>query len=183
VTAALGPAPAGEYFVRTHCTDDWSADSFAAATRQRAAQPAPGGTEDRRRTQEGQMSAPNDQFPRDTSGLPAATTSAIVELARGPRFQLRIAPVTKQLGDATLRMLAYNGSIPGPTVELHTRGSALLGWVKGDAEYIAGQIAEHAATANGVADTGAAAEFELRVGQGAVHEQPSEAPPAAWRAR
>src|SRR4051794_3743208 len=64
------------------------------------------------------MSAPTDQFPRDTSGLPAATTSEIVELSRGQRFQLRIAPVTKQLGDATVRMLAYNGSIPGPTLRV-----------------------------------------------------------------
>jgi FtsP/CotA-like multicopper oxidase with cupredoxin domain len=64
------------------------------------------------------MSAPTDQFPRDTSGLPAATTAEIVELARGQRFQLRIAPVTKQLGDATVRMLAYNGSIPGPTLKV-----------------------------------------------------------------
>src|SRR3954464_6107523 len=64
------------------------------------------------------MPAPTDQFPRDTSGLPAATTSEIVELARGQRFQLRIAPVTKQLGDATVRMLAYNGSIPGPTLRV-----------------------------------------------------------------
>ena len=64
------------------------------------------------------MSAPTDQFPRDTSGLPAATTSEIVELSRGQHFQLRIAPVTKQLGDATVRMLAYNGSIPGPTLKV-----------------------------------------------------------------
>src|SRR4051812_4763101 len=65
------------------------------------------------------MSAPTDQFPRETSGLPAATTSEIVQLSRGQRFQLRIAPVTKQLGDATVRMLAYNGSIPGPTLRVH----------------------------------------------------------------
>src|SRR4051812_18739319 len=64
------------------------------------------------------MSAPTDQFPRETSGLPAATTSEIVELSRGQRFQLRIAPVSKQLGDATVRMLAYNGSIPGPTLKV-----------------------------------------------------------------
>ena len=64
------------------------------------------------------MSAPTDQFPRDTSGLPAATPAELVELAKGQRFQLRIAPVTKQLGDATVRMLAYNGSIPGPTLKV-----------------------------------------------------------------
>jgi FtsP/CotA-like multicopper oxidase with cupredoxin domain len=68
--------------------------------------------------QEGKMSAPTDQFPRDTSGLPAATSAELVELARGQRFQLRIAPVTKQLGDASVRMLAYNGSIPGPTLKV-----------------------------------------------------------------
>src|SRR4051812_35849039 len=66
----------------------------------------------------GSMSAPTDQFSRDTSGLPAATTSEVVELARGQRFELRIAPVTKRLGDATVRMLAYNGSIPGPTLRV-----------------------------------------------------------------
>jgi putative flavoprotein involved in K+ transport len=35
---------------------------------------------------------------------------------------------------------------------LHTRGSALLGWVKDDASYIAGRIAEHAATRHGAAE-------------------------------
>src|SRR5262245_1057792 len=68
--------------------------------------------------QEGQMSAPTDQFPRDTSGLPAATPAELVELAEDQRFQLRIAPVIKQIGDATVRMLAYNGSIPGPTLKV-----------------------------------------------------------------
>src|SRR3954463_4171338 len=66
----------------------------------------------------GSMSAPTDQFSRDTSGLPAATTSDFVELAKGQRFRLRIAPVTKQLGGASVRMLAYNGSIPGPTLKV-----------------------------------------------------------------
>jgi FtsP/CotA-like multicopper oxidase with cupredoxin domain len=65
------------------------------------------------------MGAPTDQFSRDTSGLPAATTAEIVDLSGDQRFQLRIAPVTKQLGDATVRMLAYNGSIPGPTLRVH----------------------------------------------------------------
>jgi FtsP/CotA-like multicopper oxidase with cupredoxin domain len=64
------------------------------------------------------MSAPTDQFPRDTSGLPAATPAQLVELAHGERFQLWIAPVSKQFGDATVRMLAYNGSIPGPTLKV-----------------------------------------------------------------
>jgi FtsP/CotA-like multicopper oxidase with cupredoxin domain len=64
------------------------------------------------------MSAPIEQFPRDTSGLPAATAAELVELSGGQRFQLRIGPVSKRLGDATVRMLAYNGSIPGPTLKV-----------------------------------------------------------------
>jgi FtsP/CotA-like multicopper oxidase with cupredoxin domain len=64
------------------------------------------------------MSAPTEQFPRDTSGLPAATAAELVELAAGQRFRLRIAPVSKRFGDATVRMLAYNGSIPGPTLKV-----------------------------------------------------------------
>ncbi len=64
-------------------------------------------------------------FPRETAGLPVAVTSEIVDLKNGDEFELRIAPVAKQLGDATVRMLAYNGSIPGPTIRVH-EGSKLV---------------------------------------------------------
>ena len=37
-------------------------------------------------------------------------------LGHGDTYDLRIAPVVKQLGDDRVRMLAYNGSIPGPTL-------------------------------------------------------------------
>jgi FtsP/CotA-like multicopper oxidase with cupredoxin domain len=40
------------------------------------------------------------------------------ELGDGDRFDLRIAPVAKRLGDTVVRMLAYNGSIPGPTLRV-----------------------------------------------------------------
>jgi FtsP/CotA-like multicopper oxidase with cupredoxin domain len=59
-----------------------------------------------------------DHFPTDTTGLPEARASEVVELADGEEFDLRIAPVAKQLGDTTVRMLAYNGSIPGPTLKV-----------------------------------------------------------------
>ena len=65
------------------------------------------------------------RFPTDTTGLPAAGRSAVVELADGDRFDLRIAPVSKRLGDATVRMLAYNGSIPGPTLKVR-EGSEIV---------------------------------------------------------
>src|SRR5918992_965 len=64
------------------------------------------------------MSTTSHHFPRDTAGLPASRSTEIVEVADGERFELRIAPVTRRIGDATVRMLAYNGSIPGPTLRV-----------------------------------------------------------------
>ncbi len=64
------------------------------------------------------MAAPTRKFPRDTAGLPQASSTQEVELAHGDRYTLCIAPVTKRIGDATVRMLAYNGSIPGPTLRV-----------------------------------------------------------------
>src|ERR1700712_3186127 len=59
-----------------------------------------------------------DQFSTDTAGLPAATETSIVELADGDTFHLAIAPVVKHIGGSPVRMLAYNGSIPGPTLRV-----------------------------------------------------------------
>ena len=59
-----------------------------------------------------------DRFPTETAGLPASVPTRIVDLADGDRFELEIAPVTKRLAGATVRMLAYNGSIPGPTLRV-----------------------------------------------------------------
>jgi FtsP/CotA-like multicopper oxidase with cupredoxin domain len=64
------------------------------------------------------MSTTPDHFPTEVAGLPVARASELVELSDGDQFDLRIAPVAKRLGDATVRMLAYNGSIPGPTLKV-----------------------------------------------------------------
>ncbi len=58
------------------------------------------------------------EFPRDTRGLPRTRKTELVELADGDHFELEILPVKKQIGDATVRMLAYNGSVPGPTLRI-----------------------------------------------------------------
>ncbi len=58
------------------------------------------------------------EFPRETEGLPEARTAELVELADGDEFELEIIPVKKRIGDATVRMLAYDGSIPGPTLKV-----------------------------------------------------------------
>src|SRR5436190_16606882 len=79
------------------------------------------------------MTATDDQFPTDTTGLPEARASEVVELGDGDRFELRIAPVAKRIGDATVRMLAYNGSIPGPTLRVK-QGSEVLVSVVNDGD-------------------------------------------------
>src|SRR5919206_938459 len=61
---------------------------------------------------------PDEQFPADPTGLEPATDPETVEVADGGAVDLRIAPVKKQLGDAIVRMLAYNGSVPGPTLKV-----------------------------------------------------------------
>src|SRR6476646_129737 len=55
-------------------------------------------------------------FPTETAVLVEAVGSEVVDLGDGDEVELRIAPVTKRIGDSTVRMLAYNGSIPGPTL-------------------------------------------------------------------
>jgi FtsP/CotA-like multicopper oxidase with cupredoxin domain len=62
--------------------------------------------------------ATKEHFPTETAGLPECRPSEIIDLADGAEFGLSIAPVAKRLRDATVRMLAYNGSIPGPTLRV-----------------------------------------------------------------
>jgi len=65
------------------------------------------------------MSTYNEQhFSRETEGLSKAVASTLVRVADGEHIELRIAPVEKHIGDASVRMLAYNGSIPGPTFKV-----------------------------------------------------------------
>ena len=71
------------------------------------------------------MSSTPDHFPTDVAGLPEATTSERVRLSDGDEFNLRIGPVAKRIGDDTVRMLAYNGSIPGPVLEVR-EGSEIV---------------------------------------------------------
>ena len=70
------------------------------------------------------MTSGSDHFPSDTTGLQEAGASEVVELADTERFALRIGPVAKTLGEDRVRMLAYNGSVPGPTLRVR-QGSEL----------------------------------------------------------
>jgi FtsP/CotA-like multicopper oxidase with cupredoxin domain len=73
----------------------------------------------------GPMEATEDRFPTDPSGLPAVARPAMLELADGDVLDLSINAVANRLEDATVRMLAYNGSIPGPTLRVR-QGSELV---------------------------------------------------------
>jgi FtsP/CotA-like multicopper oxidase with cupredoxin domain len=61
---------------------------------------------------------PADSFPTDPTGLAEASWSQLVELADGDTLELRVGSVAKRLGDTTVRMLGYNGSIPGPSLKV-----------------------------------------------------------------
>jgi FtsP/CotA-like multicopper oxidase with cupredoxin domain len=76
---------------------------------------------------------PSDRFPTSTAGLPDARLPEVFDLANGDRFDLRIAPVAKQIGNERVRMLAYNGSIPGPTLRVR-QGSELAVKVVNDGD-------------------------------------------------
>ena len=71
------------------------------------------------------MATSHDLFPTDSAGLPMARATRMIELGDGDRFDLTIAPVANLIGDATVRMLAYNGSIPGPTLKVR-EGSEIV---------------------------------------------------------
>jgi FtsP/CotA-like multicopper oxidase with cupredoxin domain len=81
-----------------------------------------------------QNAAPSsDRFPTDTAGLAESATSEVVELADGDQFDLRLAPVAKRLGNTSVRMLAYGGSIPGPTLRM-PQGSEIVVNVTNDGD-------------------------------------------------
>jgi FtsP/CotA-like multicopper oxidase with cupredoxin domain len=68
---------------------------------------------------------PAESFPTDPTGLPEAGRPALLELAPDDTLDLRVGPVAKRLGEATVRMLGYNGSIPGPTLKVQ-QGSEIV---------------------------------------------------------
>jgi FtsP/CotA-like multicopper oxidase with cupredoxin domain len=66
-----------------------------------------------------------ESFPTDPSGLPEAGRPQLLELGPGDTLDLRVGPVAKRLGDTTVRMLGYNGSVPGPTLKV-AQGSEII---------------------------------------------------------
>jgi FtsP/CotA-like multicopper oxidase with cupredoxin domain len=90
---------------------------------------------DRAKAVKGEAVDHKDAFTTETEGLPEASSPSVVRLYDGDVFDLGIYPVRKRIGDAEVRMLGYNGSIPGPTLHVD-QGSEIIVQVenKGDVE-------------------------------------------------
>jgi FtsP/CotA-like multicopper oxidase with cupredoxin domain len=76
---------------------------------------------------------PNDVFTTEIAGLPEASSPSVVRLHHGDNFDLDIRSVRKKIGDAEVRMLGYNGSIPGPTMQVD-QGSEITLNVRNDGD-------------------------------------------------
>ncbi len=65
-------------------------------------------------------------FPTHTTGLPRVVSPSVVELGDGATTELHIGPVIKRIGATDVRMLAYNGSIPGPTLRVREESKLVV---------------------------------------------------------
>ena len=53
----------------------------------------------------------------DISNIPQARALEIVELQDGDSYDMEVTQVTKEIGNDSVVMLAYNGSVPGPIIK------------------------------------------------------------------
>jgi FtsP/CotA-like multicopper oxidase with cupredoxin domain len=74
-----------------------------------------------------------DAFPTDPVGLPECRPPEVIEANDGDELDLRIGPVANRVRDVTVRMLAYNGTIPGPVLRVR-QGSELVVHVINDGD-------------------------------------------------
>src|SRR5438445_2609424 len=75
----------------------------------------------------------DDLFTTETTGLVDVSQPTTIRLHDGDYFDLRIAPVRKNIDGDDLRMLAYNGSIPGPNLHVD-QGSEVTVRVSNDGD-------------------------------------------------
>jgi FtsP/CotA-like multicopper oxidase with cupredoxin domain len=74
-----------------------------------------------------------DLFSTDTTGLARVSNPNVVRLSDGDHLDLDISSVRKEVDGADLRMLAYNGSIPGPTLHVQ-QGSRITVRTRNDGD-------------------------------------------------
>ena len=73
----------------------------------------------------GDVTSADATFPSDPTGLPDARPPQPLVCGDGDRVGLDVAPVAKRLGGTTVRMVAFNGSVPGPTLRVQ-QGTELV---------------------------------------------------------
>lgn len=61
---------------------------------------------------------PSSKIGEEISELPSASLTSIIELANGDTYNLEASFVKKEIDGSVYKMLAYNGSIPGPTIKV-----------------------------------------------------------------
>jgi FtsP/CotA-like multicopper oxidase with cupredoxin domain len=66
----------------------------------------------------------DNEFSRDITGLPSVMATPTVDLADGDTYELCAAPIRKRVGAAEVRLLAYNGAVPVPTLRVR-QGAAV----------------------------------------------------------
>jgi hypothetical protein len=64
------------------------------------------------------MEGVTDPFSQDTAGLPDAIAPEVIMLHPDQVFELRAEQVRKRIGETTVKILAYNRSIPGSTLKV-----------------------------------------------------------------
>ena len=79
------------------------------------------------------VDAGTGRFSRDIEGLPTTEPTPSLLLEDGAELDLRIAPVAHRIGEDVVRMLAYDGSIPGPTLRVR-QGSEIVVHVTNDGD-------------------------------------------------
>jgi FtsP/CotA-like multicopper oxidase with cupredoxin domain len=60
----------------------------------------------------------DERFSTETEGLEEATRPEVIRLRDGETHEITIKPVRKRINETEVRMLGYNGSIPGPTLHV-----------------------------------------------------------------
>ncbi len=107
-------------------------------------------------------------FSTDTAGLSEAKTSETVELKNGDTYNLAASYVEKEINGVKYRMLAYNGSIPGPLIKI-AQGSEVTINFKNDTD-INTLLHSHGVRMDNAFDGSQATQKEMKPGETFVYK-------------
>ncbi len=75
------------------------------------------------------VSVGGETFSQDIIGLPEAKPSEVVSLKNGDTYTLSPGAVWKEINGKRVKMLAYNGMIPGPTIKAKQGSEVIIHFV------------------------------------------------------